>query len=69
MSTSRRKRKLESHAAALGMRFYTGRMFPAEYRNRIIVARHGSWNRTQKTGHDLVQVTPGQNKMETFASG
>ena len=36
---------LGPHAAALGMRFYTGDMFPAEYKDRIIVARHGSWNR------------------------
>lgn len=61
--------KLGPHAAALGMRFYTGGMFPAEYRNRVIVARHGSWNRTQKIGFDLVHVMPGQNKMEVFASG
>ena len=44
------------HAAPLGMRFYTGKMFPAEYRNAIIVARHGSWNRTNKFGGDLVVV-------------
>jgi glucose/arabinose dehydrogenase len=61
--------KLGPHAAALGMRFYNGAMFPAEYRNRIIVARHGSWNRAQKSGFDLVHVMPGQSKMETFASG
>jgi glucose/arabinose dehydrogenase len=40
----------------LGMRFYTGRMFPAEYRNAIFIARHGSWNRTKKIGGDLVVV-------------
>jgi glucose/arabinose dehydrogenase len=38
------------HAAAIGMRFYTGTMFPAEYRDQIFVARHGSWNRTIKFG-------------------
>lgn len=47
---------LGPHAAALGMRFYTGKMFPAEYRNAIIVARHGSWNRTKKFGGDLAVV-------------
>ena len=41
---------LGPHAAALGMRFYTGSMFPAAYRNQIIIARHGSWNRSTKIG-------------------
>jgi glucose/arabinose dehydrogenase len=36
------------------MRFYTGRVFPAEYRNAIFIARHGSWNRTKKIGGDVV---------------
>ena len=45
---------LGPHSAALGMRFYTGTMFPPEYRNAIIMARHGSWNRTKKVGGDVV---------------
>jgi len=48
---------LGPHAAALGMRFYTGNMFPAEYKDSALVARHGSWNRTQKAGYDVVRVT------------
>jgi glucose/arabinose dehydrogenase len=44
------------HAAALGMRFYTGTMFPSEYRGGIFVARHGSWNRTHKFGGDIAFV-------------
>jgi glucose/arabinose dehydrogenase len=44
------------HAAALGMKFYTGHMFPAEYRDQIFVARHGSWNRTVKFGGDIALV-------------
>ena len=44
---------LGPHAAALGMRFYTGTMFPAEYRDQIFIARHGSWNRTNKFGGDI----------------
>jgi glucose/arabinose dehydrogenase len=44
------------HSAVLGMRFYTGRMFPAQYRNAIFVARHGSWNRTKKIGGDIIVV-------------
>jgi len=45
---------LGPHTAALGMRFYTGNMFPSEYRNAIFIARHGSWNRTKKLGGDIV---------------
>jgi glucose/arabinose dehydrogenase len=44
------------HAAVLGMRFYTGSMFPAEVKNTIILARHGSWNRSVKIGGDVVIV-------------
>ena len=44
------------HAAALGMKFYTGHMFPAEYRDQIFVARHGSWNKTKKFGGDVALV-------------
>ena len=47
---------LGPHAAALGLRFYTGTMFPKEYRNAIFVARHGSWNKTKKIGGDIVVV-------------
>ncbi len=61
------------HAAVLGMRFYTGSMFPAEYKNSILVARHGSWNRTQKHGYDVVRVTAspdGKNVLVTpFMTG
>jgi glucose/arabinose dehydrogenase len=44
------------HAAALGMRFYTGKMFPSEYHDAIFVARHGSWNKTHKFGGDIAVV-------------
>src|SRR5215510_8044428 len=44
------------HSAALGMRFYTGKMFPAAYKNAIILARHGSWNRSKKVGGDVLLV-------------
>jgi len=45
-----------AHTAVLGMRFYTGDMFPGAYKNAIFVARHGSWNRTKKLGGDIVVV-------------
>src|SRR5450631_1342693 len=42
------------HSASLGMRFYTGSLFPKSYKNAIIIARHGSWNRSKKAGGDVV---------------
>jgi len=44
------------HSASLGMRFYTGSQFPKGYKNAIIVARHGSWNKSKKFGGDVVVV-------------
>jgi glucose/arabinose dehydrogenase len=49
-------RKYGAHVASLGMRFYTGSMFPAEYRNRIFIAEHGSWNRSRKSGYRVMQA-------------
>src|SRR6266446_10649645 len=45
---------LGPHSAPLGMRFYTGHMFPNEYRNAIFIVRHGSWNKSKKIGGDIV---------------
>ena len=47
-------RKLGAHVAAIGMKFYTGKMFPAEYRNQIFIAEHGSWNRSQPQGYRVM---------------
>jgi glucose/arabinose dehydrogenase len=47
---------LGPHSAALGMRFYAGKMFPSQYQNAIFIARHGSWNRTKKIGGDVIVV-------------
>ena len=44
------------HSAGLGLRFYTGNMFPKKYKNAIFLARHGSWNRTNKFGGDVVAI-------------
>jgi glucose/arabinose dehydrogenase len=49
--------KLGPHSASLGMRFYTGTMFPQKYRGGIFVARHGSWNKSSKIGGDVIYVT------------
>lgn len=45
-----------AHVAPLGIRFYRGEMFPAEYRGQLFVAQHGSWNRQQPVGYRLVVV-------------
>jgi glucose/arabinose dehydrogenase len=47
---------LGPHTAVMGVLFYTGSMFPPEYRNAALVARKGSWNRTRKIGYDVVAV-------------
>jgi glucose/arabinose dehydrogenase len=44
------------HSAGLGLRFYTGKMFPAKYKNAIFLARHGSWNRSKKFGGDVLAI-------------
>jgi glucose/arabinose dehydrogenase len=64
--------KLGAHVAALGMRFYTGSMFPAEYRNQIFIAEHGSWNRSKKNGYriSVVKVEGGKAiSYQPFAQG
>jgi glucose/arabinose dehydrogenase len=61
------------HTAVMGVHFYTGNMFPAEYRNALFVMRKGSWNRTRKSGYDVVRVVTdaeGRNaRMEPFITG
>jgi glucose/arabinose dehydrogenase len=64
---------LGPHSAPLGMRFYTGHSFPAEYSNAIFIARHGSWNRTNIFGGDIVVVTLDKsgnvNSVKPFITG
>ena len=64
--------KLGPHVAALGMRFYTGDQFPAEYRNNIFIAEHGSWNRSKKIGYRVARVVVEGGRVlkhEVFAEG
>ena len=65
--------KLQAHGAGLGLAFYTGEMFPNEYVNRLFIAQHGSWDRTEKVGYRVlsVQVEPGGRVIDkqVFASG
>jgi glucose/arabinose dehydrogenase len=64
---------LGAHVAPLGLKFYTGNQFPAEYRNQVIIAEHGSWDRSKKNGYRLVIVKVDANgkalSYEPFATG
>jgi glucose/arabinose dehydrogenase len=59
-------RKMGPHVAPLGLRFYTGSQFPAEYRNRMFIAQHGSWNRTNPIGYRVMMATIDKNKVVTY---
>ena len=65
-------KNLGPHVAALGMRFYTGDMFPADYKNAIFIAKHGSWNRSIPIGYDVTVAKLNGNDIAsytTFAEG
>jgi len=65
--------KLDPHGAALGLTFYTGEMFPEDYKHRIFVTQHGSWNRSEKSGYQIrvLEVTADGSVLDNqvFASG
>ena len=64
--------ELGAHVAPLGMRFYTGHMFPEDYRNQIFIAEHGSWNRSVPVGYRITLVRLKSNRVtqyEVFARG
>ena len=63
--------ELAPHAAAVGMRFYTGEQFPEDVRNQILIAEHGSWNRTEPIGYrlSLVRLRDDGPTYETFIDG
>jgi glucose/arabinose dehydrogenase len=62
---------LGPHVAPLGMKFYTGNQFPAEYKNNVFIALHGSWNRHAKNGYRIERVVASPDgtgaKQEVFA--
>ncbi len=66
---------LAPHAGAIGMAFYKGDMFPEKFKNSVIIAEHGSWNRTEEAGHTghmltLVTVENGEaTRYEPFITG
>jgi glucose/arabinose dehydrogenase len=47
---------IQAHSAPLGITFYDGDMFPADYRGDAFVALHGSWNRGKRTGYKIVRM-------------
>jgi glucose/arabinose dehydrogenase len=64
--------RLGPHVAALGMRFYTGTMFPQKYQRQIFIAEHGSWNRSEKIGYRITLVSrdeEGHLQYSIFAEG
>ncbi len=64
--------ELGAHVASLGMRFYSGKQFPARYRNAVFIAEHGSWNRSKKAGYRVSVVRLDGNRAvgyEPFVTG
>jgi glucose/arabinose dehydrogenase len=59
------------HSAGLGIKFYTGTMFPENYRNVAFIARHGSWNREKRFGYDVAvaRTDGGKATIEPFLTG
>ena len=64
---------LGAHIAPLGLKFYDGKMFPAEYQNNIFIAMHGSWNRETKQGYNVMRIKLDEkgnaSKPEPFLTG
>ncbi len=66
--------EMQAHSAPLGLLFYNGEMFPAEYRGNLFVTFHGSWNRSVPTGYKVVRIKfndkgEPQGPPEDFISG
>jgi glucose/arabinose dehydrogenase len=64
---------IEAHSASLGMTVYDGSQFPADYRGNIFAAKHGSWNRSKRTGYKVIRVIMKNGvptgEYEDFATG
>lgn len=58
--------KLSPHTAALGIKFYTGNMFPADYKGRVFIAEHGSWNRSVPQGYRITTVELEDGKLKKY---
>ncbi len=66
---------LDPHVAPLGMMFYSGKQFPARFKNQVLIPEHGSWNRSKDAGHTGHRITlatlneDGSMKYEVFIDG
>ncbi|MCW5590109.1 MAG: PQQ-dependent sugar dehydrogenase [Legionellales bacterium] len=63
---------IQAHSAPLGIEFYRGNLFPTSYHHQLFVAEHGSWNRSQKVGYQVVMLKIDGDKVvakENFATG
>ena len=60
--------ELPAHSACLGMRFYTGKMFPARYRGQIFIAQHGSWDRSEPVGYGVTACPAGRKPRRGLGS-
>ncbi len=64
---------LQAHSASLGLTFYDGTQFPADYHGNIFAAQHGSWNRSKRTGYKVIRVIVKDGvptgEYEDFATG
>jgi glucose/arabinose dehydrogenase len=66
------KVEMQAHSAPLGLEFYSGEAFPAEYRGDLYVAFHGSWNRSEPVGYKVVRIPLDDQQagpVEDFAAG
>jgi glucose/arabinose dehydrogenase len=65
--------EIQAHSAPLGLVFYTGTAFPAEYQGDLFIALHGSWNRSEPTGYKVVRLpldgSQPTGPLEDFATG
>lgn len=67
--------EMQAHSAPLGITFYNGDAFPAEYQGDLFIAFHGSWNRSIPTGYKVVRLpldeegNPAADQVEDFATG
>ncbi|HKL38968.1 MAG TPA: sorbosone dehydrogenase family protein [Bacteroidales bacterium] len=60
------EQELGPHVAALGVIFYTGDMFPKSYKNQILIAEHGSWNRSEKIGYRLMKAGMENGEVQSY---
>lgn len=57
---------LPAHVAPLGIHFYTGKMFPSAFQGKLLVAEHGSWNRSKKVGYKVTMLTLKGNEVVAY---